>query len=200
MILKKMTSDNYIISDWSGGKTMQLAIDPPTALYADRAFNFRLSSATVTLEESDFTPLPDYERIIAPIEGKLSLMFNGSEAIVLNEMELCHFDGAWQTRSRGKVTDYNLMTRKGVCTGEASAITLAEEEKMSLPVASITGGNRVVTLLWCVEGIVGIEVADEVIRLTAPEAVWLENLTGNWSISHAQGLQAKLLLAQVRFI
>lgn len=200
MILKKMTSDNYIISDWSGGKTTQLAIDPPTALYADRAFNFRLSSATVTLEESDFTPLPDYERIIAPIEGKLSLMFNGSEAIVLNEMELCHFDGAWQTRSRGKVTDYNLMTRKGVCTGEASAITLAEEEKMSLPVASITGGNRVVTLLWCVEGIVGIEVADEVIRLTAPEAVWLENLTGNWSISHAQGLQAKLLLAQVRFI
>lgn len=199
MILKKVTPDTYIISDWSGGKTTQIAIDPPTALYADRAFNFRLSSATVTLEESDFTPLPDYSRIIAPIEGQLSLTFNGGEAIVLNEMELCRFDGAWQTRSRGKVTDYNLMTRKGVCAGEASAITLTAGENRALPTASNPGGNRVVMLLWCVEGVVEIEAANEVVRLTAPEAVWLEDLAGDWYIRHLQGPQARLMLAEVRF-
>ena len=54
-----LTKDDYVVSQWSGGTTTQLAIAPSGAQYGDRAFLWRLSSATVDLEESDFTPLPD---------------------------------------------------------------------------------------------------------------------------------------------
>lgn len=198
--MKKVTPDAYITSDWTGGKTTQIAIDPPTALYADRNFNFRLSSATVLLDESDFTPLPDYERIIAPVEGQLRLTFNGGEAVVLSEMELCRFDGAWQTRSRGRVTDFNLMTRKGVCTGKASAITLAAGEKAALPAVSDPDGKRIVTLVWCVEGFAELGIADETIHLASAETVWIEGLTVDGTIRHMQGPQVRLMLARVRFI
>ena len=45
MIFKAITPDTYITSDWAGGKTTQIAIDPPEALYAggqlDRVFSIR---------------------------------------------------------------------------------------------------------------------------------------------------------------
>lgn len=204
MILKKLMSDTYIISNWSGGKTRQIAIDPPSAVYADRNFNFRLSSATVDLEESDFTSLPDYERIISPVIGKLQLLFNGSsEPVVLNELEFKHFDGAWKTCSKGKVTDYNLMTRKGVCTGKATAITLLEGETTILPMGISSEEKRIVTLVWCVEGEAKINIAHEIICLKSQESAWIEDCDGaekNLQVSHVVGEFAKLMLAEVTFI
>ena len=57
-----LTSKDYVVSNWSGGKTIQIAIAPEGAVYADRDFLWRVSSATADLDESDYTPLPDYER------------------------------------------------------------------------------------------------------------------------------------------
>ena len=45
-----LTKDDYVVSQWSGGTTTQLAIAPSGAQYGDRAFLWRLSSATVDLE------------------------------------------------------------------------------------------------------------------------------------------------------
>ena len=39
--------EDYVTSRWSGGSTTQIAIAPEGALYADRSFLWRLSSATV---------------------------------------------------------------------------------------------------------------------------------------------------------
>ena len=74
--MKKLTERDYRISDWSGGKTIQIAIAPEDALYAERSFLWRLSSATVDLDESDFTSLPDYLRLIAPLRGEMRLSHN----------------------------------------------------------------------------------------------------------------------------
>ena len=105
--------ENYSVSKWSGGETTELAIFPYDKKYADRDFTFRVSSATVELEESDFTKLPDYDRIIMPLEGEVVLNYNGEKTVKLKELESDSFDGAWITKSYGKITDFNLMTRKG---------------------------------------------------------------------------------------
>ena len=44
-----LTKDDYVVSQWSGGTTTQLAIAPSGAQYGDRTFLWRLSSATVDL-------------------------------------------------------------------------------------------------------------------------------------------------------
>ena len=82
-MFQKLTDTSYVVSAWSGGTTTQLAIYPENAVYADRDFLWRVSSATVDLEDSDFTPLPDYDRLIATLEGEIVLTHNGGAPLRL---------------------------------------------------------------------------------------------------------------------
>ena len=52
------------VTRWSGGETRELYIAPENSSYAGRDFELRLSTATVETRTSDFTPLPDYQRIL----------------------------------------------------------------------------------------------------------------------------------------
>ena len=47
MTIQHLTPSDYITTKWSGGLTTQLGIAPASAVYADRDFLWRLSSATV---------------------------------------------------------------------------------------------------------------------------------------------------------
>ena len=122
--MRHLRPADYTVSDWSGGRTVQLSIGPEGERYADRKFLWRISSATVELETSEFTALPDYERLIAPIRGEMILSHNGGEEILLRAFDVHRFDGADLTISKGKCTDFNLMLRKGKVTGEMRAIRL----------------------------------------------------------------------------
>ena len=105
--------EDYSISRWMGGKTKELAIFPPDSKYIDRDFIWRLSSATVELEESDFSKLPDYDRVLMVMEGSAVLTYDGKRSIRLKELEQDSFDGGAKTKSYGKITDFNVMVRKG---------------------------------------------------------------------------------------
>lgn len=94
---------------WAGGKTTELYIYPRDMLYADRQFGFRISSATVELAQSEFTPLPGYTRHIMPLRGEMRLEHEGHHARTLAPREVDIFDGGWRTLSRGLCTDFNLM-------------------------------------------------------------------------------------------
>ena len=72
---------DYLVSHWAGGTTAQIAIAPEGALYSDRDFLWRVSSARVELEESVFTSLPDYHRWISTLAGGMVLSHQGGEKI-----------------------------------------------------------------------------------------------------------------------
>lgn len=118
MTIQHLTPSDYITTKWSGGLTTQLGIAPASAVYADRDFLWRLSSATVEDAESDFTALPDYERLISTLEGTIELNHNGGEKLTLNPYEVHRFDGGDDTHSWGRCRDFNLMLRKGKCEGK----------------------------------------------------------------------------------
>ncbi len=98
---------------WSGGATTQLAIWPENALYADRSFVWRVSSATIEDEESDFTLLPGYVRILMVLDGALSLIHEHGQPVPLGRFGQARFYGGVHTLSRGRATDLNLMFRTG---------------------------------------------------------------------------------------
>lgn len=123
-----ITPEEYETGVWSGGTTTQLAIYPPGASYADRNFIFRLSSATVDTDQSEFTHLPDYDRWLMIFEGRARLVHDSEKEVTLNPYECDAFDGGISTVSFGRVTDYNLMLRKGG-TGSMKAIGLDENIK-----------------------------------------------------------------------
>ena len=89
---KLLTKADYVTTSWSGGTTTQLAIAPEGAVYADRDFLWRLSSATVELDHSDFTPLPDYNRFLAILDGEIKLKIDASEPFPMATGRVEEFD------------------------------------------------------------------------------------------------------------
>ncbi len=118
--------EKYITGTWSGGTTTQLAIYPEDASYSERNFIFRLSSATVDTEQSDFTHLPDYDRWLMILAGNARLVHNNKREITLAPYECNAFGGEESTVSYGKVTDYNLMLKKG-SQGSMEAVKLGRD-------------------------------------------------------------------------
>lgn len=171
-----LTPDRYQISCWSGGTTTQIAITPEGALYAQRDFLWRLSSATVDLDESDFTPLPDYHRLIAPLRGEMRLCHNGGEPLVLAPYQVHAFDGGAETHSWGRCVDFNLMLRKGVCRGNMWPLRLTEQGQAEVFQGNMVPEPGATLLLYCAEGSGTIRIGQTELCLAQGEAVRMEHM------------------------
>ena len=138
-IWEKRSPEDYVCSVWSGGTTTQLLIAPEGAHYAARDFLWRVSSATVELDESDFTPLPEYERLIATLRGGITLTHNGG-AVFLGAGEQRAFtaEDAAQTL---------LYAAEGACT-----VTIGAERVELLHGESLLGSGSCAFSLCAAEG------------------------------------------------
>lgn len=197
---KLLTKEDYVTTAWSGGTTTQLAIAPEGAVYADRDFLWRLSSATVDLEESDFTPLPDYDRLIAPLRGEMRLTHNGGPALDLAPCQVHAFDGADATHSWGRCTDFNLMLRKGACQGSVQALSGTKAGAACLGAAVRQDqrfANRTVAV-YCAEGNAAVSVQDSETALGAGEAALVQFLEDQ-ALDLAWEDGTRLMLAEIRF-
>ena len=117
MNILHLTAADFRTSTWSGGTTTELFLHPTSGSYADRNFLLRISSATVDLDESDFTALPGVERYITPLLGSFTLTHPGSTPVVMESLAAPYrFSGESPTHCVGKATDFNLML-KG-CAGK----------------------------------------------------------------------------------
>lgn len=151
---RHFTRAQYITTAWSGGTTTQLAIAPEGAVYADRKFLWRLSSAQVELEHSDFTPLPDYDRLISVLKGELELKIGQGERGALEACTVRGFDGGVPVESWGRCVDFNLMLRKGACQGIVQPITLPAGGscQWAAPVSAPQDYPNLTLALYCAEG------------------------------------------------
>ena len=123
-IIKCFESNN-----WSGGTTTPLFIYPATANYLELNFSFRLSTATVKVEQSIFTSLPAVSRKLMVLDGETTLTHKNHHSKKLTKFEADEFKGDWETTSVGKCTDFNLMTTKGT-TGELESLDLLENKTL----------------------------------------------------------------------
>ncbi|HET6244239.1 MAG: HutD family protein [Bacteroidetes bacterium] len=114
-------------ANWAGGTTTQLAIFPKRAEYQKFDFDFRISFATVEVEESTFTFMPGVTRHLMVLDGSLELEHINRNKIVLNKFDTTTFFGEWPTKAKGKIRDFNLMTR-GLTQGKLELLELNEGE------------------------------------------------------------------------
>jgi uncharacterized protein len=96
-------------SAWSGGTTREIYIYPEGSEFKKLNFDFRLSIATVEVEESIFTSLSGVNRTLMVLEGEIKLIHEDHHETHLHQFEQDSFKGDWKTKSVGKVTDFNLM-------------------------------------------------------------------------------------------
>ncbi|KXT74380.1 hypothetical protein STRDD10_00967 [Streptococcus sp. DD10] len=101
---------DYHESNWSGGKTRELYLYPPDGDYKERQFDFRLSTASIEVTESHFTPLDGFQRILMTLDQEIQLhnrtQKNGT---VLSAFQSYSFDGGDSLFCKGQCHDFNLI-------------------------------------------------------------------------------------------
>ena len=186
--------ENYVHSTWSGGTTTQISIAPEGAVYADRDFLWRLSSATVDLEQSDFTALPDYNRFISTLEGEIDVVHNQGQPIHLAPYKIHAFDGGASTQSFGRCRDFNLMLRKGACEGLLESVCVEGDADVSGCDAAKASAEATLVLYLC-EGAVKVEALGQSVDLRAGESLLIRDLSAPVCASSAA--PAVLMKAQI---
>src|SRR5947208_13265953 len=116
MSIDKQSSDTRTTIKWASGTSTEIFIYPLGGSFVDRNFLFRISTATVEAEESTFTFFQGITRHLMILKGELELIHEDRYTRHLKPYDQDTFSGEWSTRSKGKVTDFNLML-KGACTG-----------------------------------------------------------------------------------
>ncbi len=107
--MKVIVRKDQKVTTWSGGTTTELFIYPEGADVALKNFDFRISTANVLVENSEFTFFPGYHRKLAILEGKLKVKHDEGDWFVVNENEQIDFEGDWKTVSEGRVVDFNVI-------------------------------------------------------------------------------------------
>lgn len=122
-----ISRDAQVTTAWSGGTTNQIAMYPADANYAERRFLWRLSTATVDVPETVFTPLPGISRVLMMLAGEMTLQHEGHHQVDLKPFESDCFSGRWTTRSYGCGRDFNLMFADG-CEGTLQPLTVSHQD------------------------------------------------------------------------
>lgn len=158
-LFKIVRKHDLATSEWSGGTTTQLAIWPESAIYAKRNFIWRVSSARVEAETSEFTSLPGVTRCLMILDGTLWLKHEGHYETTLERFAQDNFSGDWKTISRGRVTDFNLMTTSGegrVQIVEAPSLSTRKIELMPV----IHGWQMVSEVFYFLDGNMAVSLPD----------------------------------------
>jgi environmental stress-induced protein Ves len=113
---------------WANGTSTELFIYPIDGNFQTRDFIFRISTATVEAEETTFSDFSGLIRILLPLKGELTLIHEGHYIKELKPFEQDQFDGAWHTRSKGKVKDFNVIFDKQTTAKVIHYAMMFEEE------------------------------------------------------------------------
>jgi environmental stress-induced protein Ves len=156
---KVLRKYDYTTTQWSGGETTELLIFPLASNFSDRQFDFRISIATINVNESNFTALPGIQRTLLLLEGELQLEHKHHHTSHLLPFDQDSFEGSWETHCLGSGTDMNVMTK--------SPYTCSVSVSESGPLHSTA--DFVVGICLSTAGIVGS------IELSRWEGIWWDN-------------------------
>ncbi len=185
---------DYRLSQWTGGRTKELAIFPKNAAYLQRNFIWRLSTATCEQEESVFTSLPDFDRVLLVLSGNVVLAHQDERVIRLCELEQDRFDGAYRTKSFGKITDYNLMVAKG---NEGFLDVLTPQEESRLVELHTESRHELRSVcFYCRDGFAAVTVNGETEMVSAGSQMVIEGSSSEALQISVMG-EGHLIMAQI---
>ncbi|MBL8858352.1 MAG: HutD family protein [Planctomycetes bacterium] len=172
-----LAPDEARVVPWKNGRgvTHELALWPPNANFERGEFDWRISKAVVE-SSGEFSVFPDHERIlVVTAGGGLMLTHEDSERSVrVRPLDPYSFDGAWRTHAelaRGSVSDFNVLTRRGVVRADVAALQLGlRRARETLPAghafAHVLSGELVARVIG----------EEDPFELAAGDSLWLSEL------------------------
>jgi uncharacterized protein len=174
----KVISQNELkTTTWQGGTTTQLYIYPENASYAERNFDFRISTAKVESETSQFTSLPNIHRKLMVLDGSITINHEGHYSKKLDKFAIDTFEGNWKTSAIGTCTDFNLMSTKNN-SGSITAFQIEKNKELLISKNKLS--KWLVLYIYTGEG--SIELNKEIVKLQEGSLLLIEDLEKNISI------------------
>lgn len=164
MKIQHFKADQTKTITWASGTSTELFIYPSTGDFQKRDFLFRLSTATVEAEESVFSDFSGITRTLMLLKGNLTLIHEGRYTKELKPFDQDTFDGGWDTKSKGKVKDFNLMCKEGA-TGSLVHFNLQNNNEKTVQLM----GNK--NYIYCENG--SFKIGNDLV--SSGELVALEN-------------------------
>jgi environmental stress-induced protein Ves len=166
---------------WSGGLTQEYAIFPQNGNYALRSFIWRLSSSTIDTDDATFTCLPEFDRVLVVLDGEVDLSYDEKPPVHLAKYDTDSFGGEQSTKSNGRISDYNLIIRKGN-KGFINTIKVTPEEGNKAIVSSDeeyeNNYDYNMNSYYCAEGYAVANFNNETIMLKVGDQLIIERTAG----------------------
>lgn len=164
-------------TNWQGGTTTQLYIYPENASYLERDFDFRISTAKVESETSQFTSLPNVHRKLMVLDGEITLNHEGHYSKKLGKFEIDTFEGNWKTSAIGTCTDFNLMSTKNQ-NGSIASFQIEKNKELLISKNNLSKW----LILYVFTGEVNVKLKEEILKLEAESVLLIEGSEENVSI------------------
>ena len=121
---------SYKPTFWSGGMATELITYPSNSDYTNRNFLWRLGVAKIDIPESTFSNLTNISRKFMVIQGEIILDHENKYKKLLKTFEQDDFMGDWKTKTYGKASVFNLMTRENY-NGELIHLNITPRKKIT---------------------------------------------------------------------
>ncbi|WP_320814699.1 HutD family protein [Flavobacterium sp.] len=158
MNYKIISKNNLKTTTWQGGTTTELYIFPEDTNYQERNFDFRISTAEISLEQSSFTPLPNTNRELMLLEGSIEIIHESHYSKKMNKFDIDSFKGDWKTSAKGTCIDFNIMSKEKY-NGKIEALNSESKHKRHL------NNTSDFLILYIYKGEILVEIENDIIQL-----------------------------------
>lgn len=176
-----LSGEKYKPTFWSGGMATELTTYPPNSDYASRNFLWRLGVAKIDIPESNFSSLPQVSRKFMVIEGQITLDHENNYKKLLNSFEQDNFMGDWKTKTYGKATVFNLMTRESY-DGELFHLNISLSGQLKFEYKTPLNKALEAICFYTVNGGFNTTINDKVFETSKNDLITINCV--DWSYTH----------------
>jgi uncharacterized protein len=175
-----LRQENYKPTFWSGGMATELTTYPLNSDYASKNFLWRLGVAKIDIPESTFSSLPKVSRKFMVIEGKITLHHENKYKKLLNSFEQDDFMGDWKTKTYGKASVFNLMTRENY-NGELLHLNISPSKQLKFEYKTPLNKDLAAVCFYTVNGGFNSTINDKVFETVKNDLILINCVNSSYT-------------------
>lgn len=175
-----LRQENYKPTFWSGGMATELTTYPLNSDYASKNFLWRLGVAKIDIPESTFSSLPSVSRKFMVIEGQITLDHENKYKKLLNSFEQDDFMGDWKTKTYGKASVFNLMTRENY-NGELLHLNISPNKQLKFEYKTLLNKDLAAICFYTVNGGFNSTINDKVFETVKNDLILINCVNSSYT-------------------
>lgn len=181
MKVEKISLEKQRSRRWSGGVAVDVFCYPQGSTYEDWNFEVNVSTAVCEDLDSVFTHMEDTKRYLMIFNGIMQITHPNRYTRCLMPYECETFMGDWDTISKGKCNDFNLLCRGGWDGAMLHGVLCSDERRELKADATMLG-------FFPVDAPLTVRAGDEETTAGPRELIWLtpERAGESFTIQTAQ--------------